>query len=719
MHELLAPVGNSEMLEAAIDGGADAVYLAGPNYGARAAKANFSLIELKAAIERAHLMGLSVYLTVNTLIHESERAACAAYLDEVVALSVDAIIAQDLFVIDYLTRHYPTLPLHGSTQMSIYNLNGLKNAAKLGLKRVVLARELTLDQLAPLFQDDLPEIEVFAHGAMCYAYSGACLLSSFNGGRSGNRGQCAQSCRLKYKMAETAGHLLSMRDLSTIDGIGQLTKYPISTFKIEGRLRSADYVYHTVLAYRKALDGVSRDQLTPYIEKMKLAFNRSYSSGYLWSAQRRLNNEQAGNLGELIGTVVGSAGKYHQKIKLTRRMQVGDAVKFGEGEQLKGTEIFNIYKGRSKVAVGQAGDIININYRKAVAPGSKVYRTRSAALSEMRQAPTAKKQLPITINFSVSADYLIKLTVSCLTSGRTIVQTSRAEAAVKKPIERATIAKQLAKLGDTPYRLINCDIVLATSCYISLKTINQLRRSALNALSAARIKRPARPKKMAYPSAQLTAQDNPRIICKVTSQAQYDVLKHYDVALYGDKIRQPNWQAAQHSWRPFSDYQNLMVKRQMVAGIAQIDSAKQNVLDEHSQIYNVAAYDRLRRLGVIDITLSPEIKRDEALTLAKQRPFRIFAYGKLPLMYAATCPQKEAGQNCSTCSKVFSVNSDQLADMVVYCRDQILAYYTAKPVVNSWAWRSEQALPLLLSFTDEDAATTNRVVTALLNNESL
>ncbi len=714
MHELLAPVGNFEMLEAAINGGADAVYLAGPDYGARAEKANFSLDELARAVQYAHLMAVKVYVTVNTLIKQSECADCAAYLDKLVALGVDAVIAQDLFVIDYLQKHYPDFTVHGSTQMSIYNEKGLQNAKRLGLERVVLARELTLEQLKPLLQADLPEIEVFTHGAMCYAYSGACLLSSYNGGRSGNRGACAQSCRLNYQIEDQRGHLLSMRDLATIERIDALLKYPISTFKIEGRLRSADYVYHTVLAYRKAIDGIPHAALQPYINNMKSAFNRSYSSGYLWRDNKRLNTVQATNLGDYIGDVVGRSGKYHLKIKLANNLYIGDAIKFGNTDYAKGTEIFNIYKKRAKIDYGKAGEVININYRAAVSTGTAVYRTRSAHLTNLRVNQQSKKTLALDMALTIDDQFVVALTVTSLNDHVTVRQSGLAEAALNKPIDEESIKRQLSKLGDTPYRLNNYTILIEKPTFISKKVLNILRRQSIEALNKKRLARPVLPKQKAKTTALEQSRPRPKIICKIMTDVQYQLLRQYDVALYGNTLKHLDWQNVKHSWHPFSQYRDLPINRQMVSGLGQVDATKQSILDEHSQIYNIAAYDLMQRLNVDDITLSPEIEQIDALKLIKKRPFRIFGYGKLPLMYSATCPKKEAGQVCFNCSKTFIVKGEKVANMVVYCNDYTLGYFTDKPVINRWAWYNRDDINLLLSFTDEDAATTKRVIEDVL-----
>ncbi len=713
MHEILAPVGNLEMLNAAIDGGADAVYLSGPQYGARAEKANFSFEALELAIWRAHLMGVNVYLTVNTLIKEVERKACERYLDRVIAMGVDAIIVQDLAVIAYLRRHYPDFAVHGSTQMSLYNATGLQNAKKLGLSRVVVARELTLEQLMPLFSEDLPEVEVFAHGAMCYAFSGACLLSSFNGGRSGNRGQCAQSCRLNYSLDKWSGHLLSMRDLSTINGVAALLKHPISAFKIEGRLRSADYVYHTVLAYRAALDGADQKQLKPLVDNMYNAFNRSYSSGYLWRDKARLNIAQASNMGELIGVVAGNAGKFHLKIKLQSDLYVGDALKFSDGNFSAGTEVFNIYSDGQKVSSAKGGQSIAIDYRKKVKPGVKVYRTRSATLAELRKRDVAKRRIAVNMTLAVDSQKAVSLVVDDGANKIVVNAGERAEIAQTRPTDLAFVARQLGKLGDTPFYLEGCELKSDCDFHLSAKALNQLRRSAIERLSASRTARKT-PQKMAGESIQIYPEiDLPRIVCKVKTAEQYGALMDYDVELYGELDTLPQLAKTNRVWRPFSQLQETSATKQMVPGLNHVVAAVDYILDEHSQVMNVAAYDQLRALGVADVTLSPEVNRSDALKLCQRRPFRLFCYGKLPLMYAATCPKRESGQDCRNCSKTFTMQNDQMATMQVVCQNYILAYYTDEPIIRDWAWQSGRQ-PLLLSFGDEDAATTRRVIEAVI-----
>ena len=259
--ELLSPAGNMECLKAAIEGGADAIYLGGLNFGARAYSANFNDEEIIEAIKYAHLYGVKIYVTVNTMITEELVKPFIKYVDFLHKNNVDAIIIQDIGMIDYLRKTYPNLEIHVSTQAHIHNLEGVKFIEKLGLKRVVLARETSIDLIKEIKENTNIELEVFIHGALCISYSGECLMSSLIGGRSGNKGTCAQSCRMKYsfmhegKKINKDDYLLSTKDLNTLNNIDKLIDIGIDSLKIEGRMKSKEYVYLVTKLYRKAIDS--------------------------------------------------------------------------------------------------------------------------------------------------------------------------------------------------------------------------------------------------------------------------------------------------------------------------------------------------------------------------------------------------------------------------------------------------------------------------------
>lgn len=255
--ELLAPAGSPEHLRAALDAGADAVYLGGKLFSARRFAGNFSNAEMAEAISEAHLHGAAVYVTLNTLIGDVEMRDLKAYLSFLETLPLDGLLVQDLGVAALARRLAPSIPLHASTQMTISNLDGALFMKSLGFQRVVLSRELSLPEIKKIVVESGVEIEVFVHGALCVCYSGQCLMSSFMGGRSGNRGACAQPCRMPYHLVDDKGHrynhdgdyILSLKDMMGIERIPDFLDAGVASLKVEGRMKSVEYVYNTVAAY--------------------------------------------------------------------------------------------------------------------------------------------------------------------------------------------------------------------------------------------------------------------------------------------------------------------------------------------------------------------------------------------------------------------------------------------------------------------------------------
>ncbi len=281
--ELLAPAGNFQCLVAAVQSGADAVYLAGKCFGARSFADNFDNAELEKAVDYCHLRGTKVYVTVNTLVLDSEMEQLGEYLIFLSKIGVDAIIVQDMGVIALANKIVPELPLHASTQMTIHNLGGVKALKKYNIKRVVLSRELSIKEIKNIAENTDIELEVFGHGALCMCYSGQCLLSSIIGGRSGNRGKCAQPCRLQYSINTDSkkAFYMSLKDLSSLECLGSLADAKVSSLKIEGRMKGPAYVAAVVGIYRKYIDNPQKVTDSDY-ELLDTIFNRGgLTDGYL------------------------------------------------------------------------------------------------------------------------------------------------------------------------------------------------------------------------------------------------------------------------------------------------------------------------------------------------------------------------------------------------------------------------------------------------------
>ena len=330
--QLLAPAGSPEALAAAIAAGADAVYLSGKRFGARKFAANFDETALAKAIDYAHLADVKVYVTVNTLIRENELSDVAKYLLRLYEMGADAVLLQDLGASLLAGQIVPELERHASTQMTIHNRQGALWAARAGFKRAVLAREVSLDEIKEMDkmrqagkETKSPPIglEIFVHGALCYSYSGQCLLSSAIGGRSGNRGMCAQPCRKPYVLlrgekdqygrpaglaaaAQRERFLISTRDLCVYRHLDRIVRSPVESLKIEGRMKSAQYVAVVTSIYKRALQAIAKGKWSPSPEDerdLALSFNRDFTEGHLLGARDVMGREMSDNRGVLIGSV--------------------------------------------------------------------------------------------------------------------------------------------------------------------------------------------------------------------------------------------------------------------------------------------------------------------------------------------------------------------------------------------------------------------------------
>lgn len=339
MIELLAPAGDFECLKAAVQNGADSIYLGSNFFSARAFAKNFNDDNLKKAIEYAKIRGVKTNLTLNTLIKDDEFNIALELATKAYEYGIDAIIVQDLGLAKKLIELFPDLPIHGSTQMTVHNLNGALELEELGFKRVVLSRELSLDEIKYICKNTKLEVECFVHGALCISYSGQCLFSSMIGGRSGNRGKCAGPCRLPYELVENdktidSGYLLSTRDLCGIDYLPDFIESGVKCLKIEGRMKSPEYVATVTKIYRKYLDlAQSKEEykVSPKDKKTLMqVFNRGMtSSGHLDSNvnKKLVYKEKPNNMGIYIGTISNyNKNKGYITLNLEDKIEIGDTI---------------------------------------------------------------------------------------------------------------------------------------------------------------------------------------------------------------------------------------------------------------------------------------------------------------------------------------------------------------------------------------------------------
>lgn len=498
MPELLAPVGNMECLKAAINAGCDAVYMAGRNFGARSFAGNFSHEELIDAVNICHLYGVKVYITVNTLIFDTEVDRFMEYIDFIHKLGVDAVIMQDIGMIDLVRKTYPKLEIHASTQMHIHNLEGVKLCEKLGIKRVVLARETPIELVNEIRKNTDLEIELFIHGALCKSYSGECLMSALIGNRSGNRGTCAQSCRQSYsleidgKLVEKDKYLLSTKDLNTLENIDELIDIGIHSLKIEGRMKRPEYVYLVTSIYRKAIDNYvkfGKTNITDVdIKNLKKIFNREFTKGFLFNEENDLyvNTYRPNHMGINIGSVIGYKNE-KVTIKLTDDLSINDGIRIIGNKDL-GFNVTVIYKNGKRVESAKSNDIVTIPVKERVNLKSIVVKTTDfKELKELNEKIKINKKVYLNIKCVLKIGEPIKL---ILDDGLSIIEDT-SDYVVEKAKNNETTAdmvyEQINRLGDTIYTLNNFDIVKDECIFIPISKLNQLRRKVIHTLNDKRM----------------------------------------------------------------------------------------------------------------------------------------------------------------------------------------------------------------------------------------
>lgn len=496
--ELLAPAGSFESLIAAINAGCDAVYLSGYMFGARQFAPNFSREELIKAIEICHTYSVKVYVTVNTLIYEEEVNTFLDYIDFLHKNNVDAIIVQDIGMIDLVRQTYPNLEIHASTQMHIHNLEGVKFCEKLGIKRIVLARETNIETISEIRKNTNIELEVFIHGALCVSYSGQCLMSSLIGGRSGNRGACAGTCRLPYKLLDQNNnklnendYVLSMKDLCSLENITTLIESGIDSFKIEGRMKRPEYVYLVVSLYRKAIDSYFNTGKVKIDEEelkdLKKVFNREFTKGFLFNESNNniTNDYRPNHLGINIGSVISTKNKYIT-IKLTDTLSVGDGIRIIDSDV--GCTVTNIFKNNQKVTTANQDDIVSIKIDGEIKSGSTVVKTTDANQLKLlhNKITDIDKKIPIDGTITLLTNNKIVLE---LNDGLNTVQIEHGivQEAKNAPLSNENILKQISKLGETPFILNSLTINKDENIFVNNKDLNEIRRQAVELLIKKRI----------------------------------------------------------------------------------------------------------------------------------------------------------------------------------------------------------------------------------------
>ena len=473
--ELLAPAGDFECLKAAVQNGADAVYFGANSFSARAFASNFDDDTLKKAINYAKIRGVKTNLTLNTLIKNDEMYNAIALAKKAYEYGIDAIIVQDLGLARYMIKNFPGLAVHASTQMSVHNLEGILTLQNMGFSRVVLSRELSIQEIEHICKNSNVEIEAFVHGALCISYSGQCLFSSMVGGRSGNRGKCAQPCRLPYELLENdttidKGYLLSPRDLCGLEYLPQLVKAGVTCLKIEGRMKTPEYVATVTRIYRKYLDLAMSKNDFKIDEKDKKdllqVFNRGgFSNGHLSSTENRklIYPQKSNNMGIYLGTI-SNFNKNHGYISFTTNefLHVGDKICVeNKKHETNLYTISELMKNDKNITEAHIGDKIKIGRMKGdIFIGDKLFKISDKELTtsalETIEKESRKRKLSCEMKVILNSPISLKIfddNISVKIDSNIIP-----EPAQKSPMTKERLISQICKINNTPYNFENVNI---------------------------------------------------------------------------------------------------------------------------------------------------------------------------------------------------------------------------------------------------------------------
>ncbi|MDD6435724.1 MAG: DUF3656 domain-containing protein [Clostridiales bacterium] len=703
--EVLAPAGSFEALKEAVNSGADAVYLAGSAFGARAYADNFNEEKLCEGIDYAHLYGVKVYLTVNTLIKEDELTEkLYDFIKPYYLHGLDAVLVQDLGAAGFLKKHFPDLPLHASTQMTVTGINGVKLLEEFGFERVVTARELSLYEVKDIIRNCKAEIECFVHGAMCYCYSGQCLLSSIIGGRSGNRGRCAQPCRLPYRLNKEKNprHYMSLRDMNSITILPELIEAGVASLKIEGRMKNPEYAGIIAGIYRK------------YVDIYCDLRNRGLSPR---EARKRFCIEKSD------------------------------------------MEILSRYYIRSNSGTGYYKER---NGRDMITPDNPGYTSDRAFFEKIeKQRANLKRKLSINGFFEGHMGEPASFTAYNDTFAGCGVSENPMSEALSRPLTSKELEGRLKKTGQTAFEFETIDFSLGENTYLDIKSINALRRDALHQLERQIVESYHREDKSVHPETsiknlELEKYDKPGITALVRNKMQFDFCLERNVeSIYpevelwsgvGGSISDMAELCQSRGIRlipamPFvlreedlnhfrEDLDLCQVERAdgvLVRNLEEIAFFKKNypglplIADSGVYTWNRNARETLKELGIQYDTVPLELNRNE-LRRRGLAGSELVIYGYLPLMVTAQCLKKNSS-GCTKTPGIFGLcdrynNIFKVENVCQYCHNVIynslpLSLLAEEGFIGGSGLRSVR-----LCFLDEDYSEMKAVFEALSSDNS-
>lgn len=724
MTELLAPAGNWEALKAAIANGCDAIYLGMQKFGARAYSTNFDAEQMKEAVDYAHLRGVKIYVTMNTIVFEDELAEMREQLELLNDIGVDGVIVQDLAVFDYIVKNFADMEAHCSTQMGLDDLEGTMLMKELGARRAVLSRELPIDEVKRIKAESGLPIEIFVHGALCVSYSGNCLMSGLIGYRSGNRGRCVGSCRKPYELINTTtgeslgeSYILSTKDLNTVEHIEDLKS--VDSLKIEGRMKEPAYVANVVSTYRKAIDGSATAD-----DKYNLCktFNRTFTKGYLFGEDKRdiSNIMKPNNFGYEVGYISGyKNGRY--EIKLSKTLNQNDIIRIdhnNEDVNLTAVKLFD----RNGRLTNSADDFCSIQIQEKLRAGDKVYVTKDLGFYKSLETHIDGDYRKSPISFRVYAYPGSKLVVDAEGLGQHVLYESEEilEEAANNPTDLKQVRKQLARLGDTVFELKDIEFE-EFGAFIPAKMLNSARRFCVDSLyeSCLEAKPRARRENVGHEKIAFAPKE-PKLTAQVRTREQYEACRAAGI----DEIYYEN--IVRRNENVYTDREGELLIGGY-GGAYRYRDTNEWMSDYSFNVTNSVAVYELHKLGAKRVTLSYEINIKQLKDLVDgyteanggAPALEMVVYGRAPLMFTKYCPLKKMGQ-CGTCRECsFEIRDEHGSFPVISHEDCTTTILNGKILNLLDEMPSIEGVEAFrLNFTIEDAETTAEVCRAALDKLS-
>ncbi len=737
-YELLAPAGDMAALRAAVSAGANAVYLGYDEFSARAKAKNFDKEELREAINYAHLRGVKIYVTFNILIADFEIKRAMDRVKMLYDIGVDALILQDLGIAWEIRKNFPDFEVHASTQMAVNNFYGAKFLKDMGFTRVVLARETPLFELEKIKELDI-DVETFIHGALCVCYSGECLMSSMIGGKSGNRGECAQACRKSYEILDFDEnkigkrlYYISPKDLNTLDDVAKIINAGGYSLKIEGRMKNPEYVYTVVSSYKKSLEGklTLEDK-----EDTEQVFNRGFTKGLFNGdfGNDFISSDRPDNRGVEVGKVLG-ATKNSAKVIFYEDVFEGDGLEFISSSGRFGMRSNSFY---------EAHKTHEINLFKAPNLNSKINRTFSKKLYEKVDEKIEnydyKRDLDVEVKIKIGERPFIKVKSGDLSANFELDRV--VEVAKKSGLEKKRVIENISKTGDSIFRVKNIDLDLDDNAFLPISAINELRREATKILENKilegsidrfEIENKLENKKFERQNKDhrsktkvffnkfknlenSSLKDIDEIIIRAKDLEKFNKkYKNREVSIYLDKF---------YSYYELENLREYILKNQNVRGIWVNNLSEYYIFKDDDleingdiglNVFNKVTSDFLCDLGLKSITLSPELNSGQIQKIINKNDaeINVISYGRVPVMTMKHCPFSvikncRDEKSCPTCKyKNYLLRDEKNVDFEVLRQNTFTEIFNSYPIlldgyVNKLLENKVNFLILADEFTDD------------------